>query len=234
MGTADATALVVVDLQHGLVAGSGAVPGAEALVAAVRELVRRARDAGSLVVHVQNDGAAGAPDEPGTAGWALVVQPMTGEPVIRKHRDDAFDGTDLEGLLRDVAAEVVVICGVQSEMCVAATARTAMERGFVVVLPRDAHGTHPLPADSEGGVAVPAAHVARVAEWSLGDALVVARSSADVVLRSTERTDRRPPAAHGRLARTAGDAEGEGAAPWTAPSSGAPRAARSAPCPDVW
>jgi streptothricin hydrolase len=183
MGTAEATALVVVDMQCAFLTGSEAVPGADDLRTVVHHLVRRARDAGSLVVHVQNDGASGAADEAETPGWALVVKPMIGEPVIRKHRDDAFVDTGLEALLRNVGAEVVVICGVQSEMCVAATARTAMERGLVVVLPRDAHATYPVPADSDGGVAVPATQVARVAEWSLGDELVVPTSSADVIFR---------------------------------------------------
>jgi nicotinamidase-related amidase len=183
MVTADATALVVVDMQRAFVTGSGAVPGADDLQAVVHHLVRRARDAGALVVHVQNDGASGAADEPDTPGWALVLEPMMGEPVIRKHADDAFVDTGLEALLRDVGADVVVICGVQSEMCVAATARTAMERGLVVVLPRDGHGTYPVPPDGDGGVAVSATQVARVAEWSLGDGLVVPTSSADVIFR---------------------------------------------------
>ena len=71
-------------------------------------------------------------------------------------------------------------------MCVAATARAAMQRGLSVVLPRDAHGTFSIPADSGGGVAVPAAQVARVAEWSLGDALVVTRDSAEIAFKQSQ------------------------------------------------
>lgn len=55
-----------------------------------------------------------------------------------------------------------MLCGVQSEMCVAATARGAMRRGVSIVLPRDAHGTYPVPAEA-GGIAVLASHVSRVA-----------------------------------------------------------------------
>lgn len=67
---------------------------------------------------------------------------------------------------------------VPSEMCVAATARGAMTRGFTVVLPRDGHTTYAVPADG-AAPAVPATHVSRVAEWSLGDE-VVAPDTADV------------------------------------------------------
>ena len=185
MGTAEADLLLVVDLQRGQLTGPGAIPDAADVLAAVDQLVQSARDSGALIVHVQNDGPEGATDEPGAPGWALAIEPLATEPVIRKRDDDAFAGTDLEAMLREHGAAAVVICGVQSEMCVAATARAAMQRGLVMVLPRDAHGTFPIPADTGGGVAVPAEQVARVAEWSLGDALVVTRGSAEIAFKQS-------------------------------------------------
>jgi nicotinamidase-related amidase len=188
MGATEADVLIVVDVQHAFVTGAGAIPAAADVLVAVDRLVQRARDAGSLIVHVQNDGPHGAVDEPGTPGWALAISPLPTESVIRKRGDDSFAGTGLGTLLRDYGAAAAVICGVQSEMCVAATARRAMECNLVVVLPRDAHGTYPVPADTDGGVAVPAVQVARVAEWSLGDALVVPRSSTEVAFVKTLRS----------------------------------------------
>ena len=180
VGTIEADVLLVVDMQRGLLTGSSAIPNAANVVAAGDRLVQSARHVRALIVHVQNDGLEGATDEPGSPGWALAIEPLAAEPVVRKRDDDAFAGTGLEAILRERGANSVVICGVQSEMCVAATARPAMQRGPVVVLPRDAHGPFAIPADTEGGVAVPAAQVARVAEWSLGDALIVTRLSADI------------------------------------------------------
>ncbi|MEI2775611.1 MAG: isochorismatase family protein [Tetrasphaera sp.] len=101
---------------------------------------------------------------------ASLPPPAAEELVVRKRGDDGFAGTDLESVLVKHGVHTVVLCGIQSEMCVAATARGAMQRGLSVVLPRDAHGTYPIPAD-HGGIAVPAAHVSRVAAWSLGDAV---------------------------------------------------------------
>jgi nicotinamidase-related amidase len=72
------------------------------------------------------------------------------------------------------------LVGIQSEMCVAATARGAIARGYTVVLPRDAHATYDVPADGSAP-AVPATHVSRVAEWSLGDDLVAPDRAADIV-----------------------------------------------------
>jgi hypothetical protein len=58
-------------------------------------------------------------------------------------------------------------------MCVAATARGALDRGYAVVLPRGGHTTYPIPGDGGSGIAVPAGLVSRVAEWSLGDTVEV-------------------------------------------------------------
>jgi nicotinamidase-related amidase len=138
----------------------------------VGALATAARAAGALVVHVQHDGAVGAPDEPGAPGWELALEPVSGEHVIRKRGEDGFHGTGLQSLLHRRGVGAIALCGVQSEMCVAATARVALAHGLTVVLPRGAHGTYPIPADGPSGVAVPASHVARVAEWSLGDEIV--------------------------------------------------------------
>lgn len=157
-----ADALVVVDAQVGFLTGDLAVPAAAALSAALAELLDHARLGGAFVVHLQNDGPPGAVDEPGQPGWHLQLPPSAGEVVLRKTADDGFADTGLEELLRGHGVRRVVLGGLLSEMCVAATARAALARGFAVVLPRDAHATYDL-GD------IPAAVVARVAAHSLGD-----------------------------------------------------------------
>lgn len=179
-----ADALVVVDVQTGLVSGPGGVPAAATLLPAVDDLLARARAAGALVVHLQNDGAAGSDDEPGTPGWELHLPPRAGEPVIRKTADDGFLDTGLGRLLEERGARTLAIVGVMSEMCVSATARTALRRGFGVVLPHDAHATQNIPATPGISDAVPAAVVSRVAEWALGDRATVVPSVADVTFQT--------------------------------------------------
>jgi nicotinamidase-related amidase len=152
-------AVIVVDLQAAFVTGSAAVPGGVALAGRVRSLMDRASAAGALVVQLQNDGAPGAADEPGTPGWELA---LPGGTVVRKTTDDGFDGTGLASLLEARGVRRLALCGVLSEMCVSATARGALARGYEVVLPRDGHATY----DLDG---IPAAAVARVAEHALGD-----------------------------------------------------------------
>ncbi|MEU7148027.1 cysteine hydrolase family protein [Streptomyces sp. NPDC045456] len=175
-------ALIVVDMQSAFFAGEGAAPHAAAVQARAEDLVDRARAAGALIVHLQNDGAPGMSDETGTRGWELHlnVEPGPREVVLRKTQDDGFAGTPLGELLTESGVRSLVVCGVMSEMCVLATSRSALERKYRVVLPHDAHGTYdvpPAPGETEG---VPAAMASRVAEWALGDEVEIIAYAKDV------------------------------------------------------
>lgn len=178
--TAAAHALVVVDVQRGWLAGPHAVDGAERLLARLADGLSAARAAGALVIHVQDVGDGDSSVAPGSPGRELVLAVADGDLVVPKEVDDGFIGTGLEEALRAAGVMTLVIGGLQSEMCVAATARGALTRGFSVVLPRDLHATRAIPADG-GQPAVPARQVSRVAEWSLGDDVVVVDSITDVV-----------------------------------------------------
>ena len=180
MKVAAVQALVIVDVQAAFVTGTHAVSDAEALLARIAGLLARAREAGSLVIHLQNDGRPGTDDEPGQPGWELQLPTAGTEPVIRKAHDDGFCGTSLAGALLGHQVRRLAVAGVMSEMCVSATARSALEKGFGVVLPHDAHATYDIPAAPGFGQAVPAAIVARVAEWALGDQIELVRRAEDV------------------------------------------------------
>ncbi|GGV41849.1 isochorismatase [Streptomyces longisporoflavus] len=175
-------ALIVVDMQTAFVTGDGAVPAAARVLDRTSDLITRARAAGALVIQLQNDGEPGAVDEPGTPGWRihLPVDADRGERVLRKTVDDGFEETGLARLLADAGVRDLAVCGVQSEMCVLATARTALELDFRVVLPHDAHATYDIPAAEGISEAVPAAMASRVAEWALGDEVEIVARARDV------------------------------------------------------
>ncbi len=175
-------ALVIVDVQTAFVSGGSAVPAALPLLGHVRSLLARARVSGSLIVHLQNDGATGAIDEPDSPGWQLHLPVEIGadEVVIRKTTDDGFHETRLASLLATRGVCRLAICGVMSEMCVSATARTALSLEYAVVMPHDAHATYDIPAAPGISDVVPAEMVSRVAEWALGDQVDVTARSTDV------------------------------------------------------
>ncbi|MGG6893160.1 isochorismatase family protein [Rhizobium sp. BR 315] len=171
--------LLVVDVQSAFVQGPEAVPGHGELISMIAVLLAQARSAGAPVIFLQNDSQPGAVDEPFQPGWELHFPPRPGERVVRKAEDDGFEGTDLDGILAASGVHDLAICGVLSEMCVAATARAALERGYGVLLPHDAHATYDVPA-GPGSQGVPAVMAARAAEWSLGHEVRICASARDV------------------------------------------------------
>ncbi|VXB60239.1 isochorismatase family protein [Nocardioides sp. AX2bis] len=172
--------LIVVDMQRAFLEGANASPQIPQLLPAVLQQLSAARQADALVVQLQNDGALDAPDEPGSWGWQLSLESASTDVVIRKSEDSGFVGTNLHLLLQERRVAALSVCGVMSEMCVAATARDAMRLGYEVVLAHDSHGTYPVPPYALGESVVCAEDAARAAEWSLGDGITIPAHGADV------------------------------------------------------
>lgn len=130
------TALVVIDLQVGVVVGCH---DADAVLGRTAALVDRARTAGVPVVWVQDE-----QDFPfGTDAWRL-APPLTrrdDEPLVRKTYRDAFADTDLRALLDARGIDRLVVVGAQSDYCVRTTTQRAAADGYDVTLVGDAHTT---------------------------------------------------------------------------------------------
>jgi len=140
------TALIVIDLQKGIVALPTAHPIGE-VVARARSLADAFRSRGLPVVLVNVDG--GAPgrterprrSEPFPAGWTELIPELDRQPddlVVTKRTWGAFAGTNLEDQLKARGVTQVVIVGVATATGVEATARQAYEHGFNVTLAIDA------------------------------------------------------------------------------------------------
>ena len=70
------------------------------------------------------------------------VRPLPGEPIVTKHRFNAFLNTDLQTILRANGIRTVMFSGVATNVCVETTARDAFLRDFYVVLLDDATATY--------------------------------------------------------------------------------------------
>ena len=130
-----ATALLVVDVQRGLVARG---PWrADEVIGNIARLMGACRNAGVEVVHVQHDGGPGQEDAPGTPGWEIhaAVRPDLGEKVVRKRFNSAFRETDLRDYLLESGIGTLILVGMQTEYCVDTTCRVAFEHGFRIVMP---------------------------------------------------------------------------------------------------
>jgi maleamate amidohydrolase len=69
------------------------------------------------------------------------VAPRDGETVLFKNDASAFCAAALEPLLRNAGTEWLIVTGVWTEACVAATVRDAIAHGFRVLLVKDACGS---------------------------------------------------------------------------------------------
>jgi nicotinamidase-related amidase len=140
-----AAPLIVIDLQTGMFDGAAMPPihDADGLVARVRSLLDWARRGSRKVAFVRHDGSKGealAPGEPGWAVWAPLGQ-AAGEPTFGKTVGDAFSNPALAAWVADQKAGGVILAGAQTDECVAATTRGALDRGLKVIVVADAHST---------------------------------------------------------------------------------------------
>ncbi|HEY0240361.1 MAG TPA: isochorismatase family protein [Friedmanniella sp.] len=142
-------ALVVIDLQHGVVAIPAAHPVAD-VVRRAADLAAAFRRAGQPVVLVNvTGGAPGRTDAGGTGqaqparpeGWDVLVDELDAQPgdhLVTKRTWGAFQGTSLDADLRALGVTQVVLAGVATSAGVESTARHAHELGYHVVLVTDA------------------------------------------------------------------------------------------------
>lgn len=138
------TALIVIDVQKGLLAKPELVHEPDAVLARIADLVARARAEDAIVIFVQHEGAEqGHPLLKPHEGWE--IHPATGysagDQVVEKRNCDAFQDTDLQSRLDGLGIRTLVITGMCSEYCVDTTCRRAYSLGYDVVLASDAHTT---------------------------------------------------------------------------------------------
>ena len=140
-----AAPLIVIDLQTGMFDGAAMPPihDADGLVERVRSLLDWARRGGRKVAFVRHDapkGEALASGQPGWPVWAPLGQ-AADEPTFGKTVADAFSNPDLGAWVADQEAGEVILAGAQTDQCVAATTRAALDRGLKVIVVADAHST---------------------------------------------------------------------------------------------
>jgi nicotinamidase-related amidase len=140
------TALIVIDLQNGILAYPTIHPIGE-VVKQASALAEAFRGHGLPVVLVNAAGRApGRTERPRShaepsAGWTDFVPELNQRPqdhTVTKRTPGAFTNTDLEAHLKKAGATQVVIAGVATSNGVEATARHAYELGFNVALAVDA------------------------------------------------------------------------------------------------
>jgi nicotinamidase-related amidase len=146
------TALVLIDLQRGIAAGTTVPHAPGDVVARAARLIAACRPAGIHIILVRVD--------PGPNGL-LVPRPQADQPraamtlgadfadllpalgqeasdvVVTKHQPNAFYATDLEVQLQRRGVRTIILGGISTNVGVEATARAAHERGYEQIFVSD-------------------------------------------------------------------------------------------------
>ncbi|MGP7995886.1 MAG: cysteine hydrolase family protein [Streptosporangiaceae bacterium] len=179
------TALLVMDVQRGIVERFGTAPG---YLAGLASAVRAARDAGLAVCYVTAGFRDGYPEiSPGNKIFAAVagtgrltdgdpgreihpaVAPAAGDVIVTKRRVSAFAGSDLEVVLRAQGIRHLVLAGIATSGVVLSTVRLAADLDYQLTVLADGC----LDADPEvhrvlvGKVFPRQAEVTSITDWSV-------------------------------------------------------------------
>jgi nicotinamidase-related amidase len=134
------TALLIVDVQNGVVAGAY---HRDEVIANINALVDKARAEDVPVIWVQHfDDDLPRDSEP----WQYVPELVRrdSEPLVHKHFGDSFDDTELEDVLAARKVGRLVVTGAQTDACIRSTLHGAVVRGYDATLVGDAHTTEDL------------------------------------------------------------------------------------------
>ena len=134
------TALLVIDVQNGVVAGAHDRDG---VIANISTLVAKARAEDVPVIWVQHSDD----DLPvGSDAWQYVPEliRIDSEALIHKKYGDSFEDTNLEAVLAGLHVGRLIVSGAQTDACIRSTLHGALVRGYDATLVSDAHTTEDM------------------------------------------------------------------------------------------
>jgi len=140
----DSTALLIIDIQN-FYFENGKLPLVGSVEASLKakQILEKFRTDKRLVVHIQHMPTTEVKDMNQYEIHAN-VKPLENEKVFQKHFANSFRETGLLEYLKKMGIKRLVICGMQTHMCVEAATRAATDYGFECILIEDACATRNL------------------------------------------------------------------------------------------
>lgn len=172
------SALLIIDAQNEYAKGQLKVANVDTTRRAISDLVSKWRDAGQgeNIIHITHQVPDGAPVfTPNTelAEEFAELAPKSGEQTVQKQNPGSFTGTNLQDVLEKSGKKKVVLTGYMAHVCVSTTARQAAERGYDVLLAKEAIGDRDIPGAR-------AEQVVEMSLHELGDAFGTVVSCSDI------------------------------------------------------
>ena len=134
----DKEALIIIDIQDFYFPGGDmALSEPEAAAENAALLLEKFREKNDLIIHVRHNYEPG-----GTINERIT--PLDDESIIRKDQVNAFLGTGLDSILRANEINTLVLCGMQTHMCLEAATRAGADLGYTCIVISDACATRDL------------------------------------------------------------------------------------------
>lgn len=152
---ADTAALVLIDVQEGFDDpswGPASNPKCEDNIAALAAAWERS---GRTIVVVRHDsnsaGSSLHPEHPGNALKPVAAEADAALLVVKSVNSAFLGDPDLDEWLQAEGITQLVLCGIQTNMCVEMTARMGGNLGYDVIVPLDATRTFDLDGTTDDG-----------------------------------------------------------------------------------
>jgi nicotinamidase-related amidase len=171
--------LLIIDAQEEYRSGALQLPGLDAALEEIAQLLAAARKQGSAIVHIKHLGIPdGLLDPRGPRGLHLPeATPLPGEIIVEKRMPNAFSGTDLHERLQTLGHLDLIVCGFMTHSSVSSTVRATKDYGYRCTVVDAACATRDLP--TLDGQVISAADMHRAEMIALADnfAVVVPQAS---------------------------------------------------------
>lgn len=142
------TAVIVIDMINDFVSGVFKSDRAAKTIPNIKALLDHARKQKVPVVYATDAHLPNADHEfdvwgphavAGTWGAEIIdeLKPQKGDFHVSKRKYSAFQGTDLDQLLRELKVDKVILTGVVTDICIQHTAADAFFRGYKIIVPKD-------------------------------------------------------------------------------------------------
>ena len=172
--------LLIIDAQQEYRSGVLQLPGIDAAVEEIAQLLARARAIGAPIVHVEHLGIPGGLLDPSGPRGAHLPEllPLAGEALVQKRLPNAFAGTDLHDRLQAMGNLDIIVCGFMSHSSVSSTVRACKDYGYRCTVVDAACATRDLPTPDGGRVSAAEVHRAEMIALADNFATLVPRASA--------------------------------------------------------
>ncbi|MBQ5341209.1 MAG: cysteine hydrolase [Oscillospiraceae bacterium] len=133
--------LLVIDMQKGLVDED--LYDYESFTENVRKLIDAARDNNVEVIYFRHDAGPGSGFSAGDESFEIAegFEPAPGEKVFDKTINSCFGNKEFKTYMKQQEDRRLMIAGLQTNYCIDATVKSALERGYEVIIPEGSNST---------------------------------------------------------------------------------------------